>query len=171
MRSTCPSLRTLLARALASLSITLLALAAHAQALPDGARLGMTAQQLRDVVPGIARVPHPVRMAGGLVGSWRGPVVDIAGVPLAPTYFLAEGELRRIEYVADAGAAADAYETLLAWGRSAWGPELASQGSEGAYASWTGDTLQAYLQLAGGGQRPQLRLVLKLRSSKDASEL
>jgi len=171
MRSTCTPLRTLLARAVVSLSITLLAVAAHAQALPGGAQLGMNAQQLRDVVPGLARVPRPVRMAGGLVGSWRGPAVDIAGVLLAPTYFLAEGELRRVEYVADADTAANGYESLLAWGRSLWGPELASQGSEGAYAAWTGDKLQAYLQLAGGGQRSQLRLVVKLRSTRDASEL
>jgi hypothetical protein len=161
------SVRTLLARAIASLSLALLAAAAHAQALPGGAQLGMSAQQLRDAVPALERVPRPVRMAGGLVGSWRGPSVEVGGVWLAPTFFLAEGELRRVEYLAPA----DAYESLLAWGRSTWGPELASQGSEGAYATWTSGTTQAYLQQTGGAQRPQVRLVVKLIATRDAGEL
>lgn len=159
--------RTLLTRAIASISLAILAAAAHAQALPGGAQLGMSAQQLRDAVPALERVARPVRMAGGLVGSWRGPAVDLGGVWLAPTYFLAEGELRRVEYLAPP----DTYEALLAWGRSTWGPELASQGSEGAYATWTAGTTQAYLQQTGGAQRPQVRLVVKLLTARDAGEL
>src|SRR5881398_1038512 len=109
MRSTCSPSRALLPRAIVALSLALSAVVAHAQALPGGAQLGMNAQQLREAIPALQRVPRPVRMAGGLVGNWRGPSVAIGGVPLAPTFFFAEGELRRIEYVADAGAPADAY--------------------------------------------------------------
>ena len=171
MRSTCLPSRALLLRAIASLSLAWFAFAAHAQALPGGAQLGMNAQQLREAIPALQRVPRPVRMAGGLVGNWRGPTETIAGVPLAPTFFFAEGELRRIEYVADAGAAADAYESLLAWGRSTWGPELASQGTEGSYATWTNGQVQAYLQQASGHSRAPLRLVVKLLANRDAGEL
>ena len=171
MRSPCLFLRTLLPRAIASLSLVLLATTAHAQALPGGAQLGMTAQALREVVPSLQRVRRPVHMAGGLTGSWRGPVVDIAGVPFAPTFFFAEGELKRVEYLADDRAPANGYESLLAWGRYTWGPELASQGSEASYATWTSGQVQAYLQQAGGAQRAQLRLVVKLLAARDASEL
>jgi hypothetical protein len=168
MRSPCLSLRTLLPRVIASLSFVLLAVTAHAQALPGGAQLGMTAQALREAVPSLQRVPRPVHMAGGLTGSWRGPVVDIAGVPFAPTFFFADGELKRVEYLANDSAPASAYESLLAWGRSIWGPELASQGSEASYATWTSGQVQAYLQQTSAAQ---LRLVVKLLAARDASEL
>ncbi|MDB5958089.1 hypothetical protein [Ramlibacter sp.] len=171
MRSTCLPPRALLPRAIACLSLALLAFAADAQFLPGGAQLGMNAQQLREAVPALQRVPRPVHMAGGLAGNWRGPALEIAGVPLAPTFFFADGELRRVEYVADARSAANAYESLLAWGRASWGPELASQGTEGTYAAWTTGQVQAYLQQSSGTSRAQLRLVVKLLAGRDGSEL
>lgn len=135
----------------------------QAQALPGGVQLGMTVPQLQQAVPGLHPVPRPARLAGGLVGSWAGPAVDVAGVSLAPTFFLAEGQLRRVEYLAAPGS----FDALLAWGRAAWGPELASQSPEGAYATWTSGELDAYLQQAGS----TVRLVLKRRILKDDSEL
>jgi hypothetical protein len=90
---------------------------------------------------------------------------------VAPTYFFADGELRRIEYLAPADADGHAYEALLSWGRRTWGPELASQGPEGAYATWNSDAMEVYLQRTGDARRPQLRLVIKATAGKDASEL
>jgi hypothetical protein len=144
---------------------------AQAQDLPGAVQLGMTPQQLRQVVPDLQPVHRPVRLAGGLVGSWTGPPAALAGVPMAPTYFFADGELRRIEYLASSDADAQAYDALLAWGRKTWGPELASQGPEGAYATWNSDTTEVYLQRTGDARRPQLRLVIKAAAGKDASEL
>ena len=152
---------------LAAFSLSLLAVAAHAQALPGGGEFGMSAQQLHEAIPALARVPRPVRMAGGLVGQWRGPAVQVGGVAVAPTYFLAEGLLKRVEYIADSP---DAYASLLAWGRATWGQELASQGSEGAYAAWTTGATQAYLQLSADARAP-VRLVVKLLAAREASEL
>ena len=149
----------------------LLAIAAHAQALPGAVELGMTVQQLQQAVPGLRGVAHPAHLAGGLVGSWSGPVTVLAGVALAPTYFFAEGQLRRIESLASSDADAQAYDALLAWGRTAWGPELASAGPEGTYATWSSDLLDAYLQRTEDARRPQLRLVVKLHAGKDAGEL
>lgn len=158
-------------RALALACLAALVASAQAQALPDAVQLGMTPQQLRQAVPGLQPVHRPVRLSGGLVGSWSGPPAALAGIPMAPTYFFADGELRRIEYLAAPDADAQAYDALLAWGRKAWGPELASQGPEGAYATWNSDTTEVYLQRTTDARGPQLRLVIKAAAGKDASEL
>jgi hypothetical protein len=154
--------------ALLSACLGLLACAAGAQALPGGVALGMSPQELRQAQPVLVPVRHPPRLAGGLVGKWSGPGVDVAGVALAPTFFFADEQLERVEYLALAGAGAQAFDALLAWGRTAWGPELASRGPEGDYATWTTDALDVYLQHAGAGQ---VRLVIKRHVEKDASEL
>lgn len=142
---------------------------AQAQGLPGGVALGMTVPQLQEAQPALTRVPHPARLAGGLVGHWSGQAV-VAGVSLVPTFFFADGQLQRVEYLAsDAGPAA--YDALLAWGRKAWGTELAANEPEGAYASWSGEDLDAYLQLASAARGGRLRLVIKRRVLKDAGEL
>ncbi len=143
----------------------------HAQDLPAGVALGMTVQQLKQAVAGLAPVPRPARLAGGLVGSWVGPPLQLAGVDLTPTYFFAQGQLRRVDYLAADRQSATAFDALLAWARAAWGQELASQAPEGAYASWTQGELDAYLQQTSVAGRPQVRLVIKRRVLKDAGEL
>jgi hypothetical protein len=159
-------------RALAGAAcIALLASAAQARELPGDVALGMSAQQLRQAVPALKPVRHPARLAGGLVGRWSGPAIALAGVTLTPTYFFAEAELRRVEYLAQADAGPQAFDALLQWGRAAWGPEMASQGAEGAYASWSDEEMDAYLQRTDGAQAPVVRLVVKKRAGKDASEL
>lgn len=142
--------------------LSLSSFAARAQSLPGGAQLGMSLPQLQQSVAGAHAVAHPSRMTGGLVGSWSGPAVDVAGVALTPVFFFASGELRRIEYTGN-----DGFDALLAWGRASWGPELASQNPEGAYASWSTEEMDAYLQQTGA----RVRLVIKKRVLKDASEL
>jgi hypothetical protein len=136
--------------------------AAQAQALPAGVHLGMTVPELRHAVPALRPVPHPARLAGGLVGRWAGPPVRVAGVALTPTFFIAGGRLARVEYVAPASG----FDALLEWGRRKWGPELAQRSPEGTYASWARDDVDAYLQ-----QAAQVRLVIKRRVVKDASTL
>lgn len=158
-------------RALVFACMAALLASAQAQDLPGGAQLGMSRQQLRQALPGLRPVHRPVRLAGGLVGSWTGPAAALAGVAMAPTYFFAQGELRRIEYLAAPDADAQSFDALLAWGRGNWGPELASQGPEGSYATWSPDGMAVYLQRTGGGERPQVRLVIKADEGKDASEL
>jgi hypothetical protein len=144
--------------------------ASAAQALPGNAQLGMSAEQLHEAIPALKRIAHPARMTGGLLGSWSGPSTDIAGVSFVPTFFFAEGELRRVEYVAQATEASTAFDAVRAWGRAQWGAELASQNPEGAYATWASDDMDVYLQMTGS-QPQQLRLVIKRRLLKDASEL
>ena len=158
-------------RACALACLATLLASAQAQDLPDAVQLGMTRQQLRQAVPGLKPVHRPVRLAGGLAGSWTGPAAVLAGVAMAPTYFFAEGELRRIEYLAPPDADAQAYDALLSWGRRTRGPELASQGPEGAYATWSSDATEVYLQRTSGARGPQLRLVIEAAAGKDASEL
>ena len=152
-------------------AVSLCAALAHAQALPGGATLGMSAGQLQQAVPALRAVPHPARLAGGLVGRWAGPPVRLAGVELAPTFFFADDQLQRVEYVATPGDVERGFEALLAWGRAAWGAELSSQGPEGNYANWTAADTDVYLQQAASARGVQLRLVVKRRILKDASEL
>lgn len=147
-----------------------IAWAAAPAPLPGGVTLGMTVAELRQSQAAPRRVARPVRMTGGLVGSWTADPVDVAGVALAPTFFLAAGQLQRVEYLAGPGDAA-AFAALLEWGRQAWGPELATSGPEGAYASWSTDAIDAYLQLAAGSGGPRARLVVRQRVLKDAGEL
>ncbi len=162
---------TTVASAMLALALALLPVAGRAQALPGGAQLGMSAEQLQQAVPALERVARPVRMGGGLAGNWRGPGVDIGGIRMAPTYFFAEAQLRRIEYMAAPGAGANAFDALLAWGRAAWGAELASQEPEGRYAAWKAGDVDAYLQQTSVQQQAQVRLVVQRRVQKDAGEL
>lgn len=141
------------------------------QLLPGNARLGMSAEQLHESIPALTRVAHPLRMSGGLIGSWSAPAIDVAGVAFTPTFFFSDGELRRVEYVAAAADAPAAFAAVRDWGRAQWGAELASDSPEGAYASWSGDEMDIYLQLARTRQPAQVRLVIKRHVEKDASEL
>lgn len=143
---------------------------ACAQDMPGGARLGMTAEQLQQAVPAVAKVARPVRMQGGLAGSWSAPPVAIAGTAFVPTFFFAGGQLRRIEYLASPGDAAAAFDAVRAWGRAQWGPELVSESPEASYATWTGEAMDAVLQATNAPQR-DLRLVIRRRVAKDGSEL
>jgi hypothetical protein len=155
----------------ATACIGLFSVAAHAQTLPGGVQLGMTLQQLQQTVPALKPVAHPARLAGGLIGSWSGSAIQVAGVALTPTFFLADAHLRRVEYLASWSDGARAFDALLIWGRAAWGPELASQNPEGAYATWTNGEVDAYLQRTSAPQGSRVRLVIKRRLVKDGGEL
>lgn len=154
---------------LATLSFALPAYAAPT--LPGNAQLGMSADQLQDAVASARRVARPARMTGGLVGSWSAGAVDVAGVPFTPTFFFADGALRRVEYVAAAVDASAAFDAVRAWARAQWGAELVSQNPEATYATWSTDDMDVYLQMTSSRDRPELRLVVKSRVLKDASEL
>ncbi len=143
---------------------------AFADEMPGGAQLGMSAEQLAQAVPSITKVRRPTRMTGGLVGSWTGPAADIGGVQMTPTYFFAERELRRIEYFYESSNTAADFDALVAWGRSKWGQEVVSYGPKTTYASWAKDDLDAMIQQTEGSPG-QLRLILKERVVKDASQL
>ena len=144
--------------------------AARAQALPGAVSLGLTLPELQQSHPSLWRGPQPARLAGGLVVMWSEADIDVAGVAVTPTFFFADGQLQRVEYLARDGAPAS-YAALLAWGRSQWGAELAANAHEGAYASWSTGDMDAYLQLANTARGEQVRLVVKRRVEKDAGEL
>ncbi|SEA67840.1 hypothetical protein [Variovorax sp. YR216] len=150
-------------------------LAAHAQSLPPGVHLGMTAQELQAALPAAEPVPRPQRLSGGLLGSWRGEPATIGGLMFKPTYYFAGGELRRIEYdastqgVPDGGEAA--FSSLLQWGRAAFGNELAALDPGSTYVSWSSGELDVLLQRTGDARRASLRLIYKQRQLRDASEL
>ncbi|MBK0394829.1 hypothetical protein [Ramlibacter algicola] len=147
---------------LAALAALLVATPVRAQVLPGGAQLGMTPEQLQQAVPTLraerARAPR------GFTAAWSATGIDLAGVPLTASFAMADGQVQRIEYL----AAPAAYDALLQWGRATFGPEMASNGPEGQYASWSNDALDAYLQRTDGSP---VRLVVKRRILKDASEL
>lgn len=147
-----------------------LAPAAPAEPLPGGAVLGMTVPQLQQAEPALKRVPHPTRLTGGLVGSWSGTTVQVAGVALTPTYFFADGRLLRIEYLASSGSSGE-FAALLARGRDALGEALVSSAPEGAYANWDIEDMQVYLQFTKTSRGEQVRLVAKRRVLKDGREL
>jgi hypothetical protein len=144
---------------------------ASAEPLPGGAELGMSVPQLQQAVPGLGPVAHAAHMAGGLVGSWAGPAVQVAGVALTPTFFVAHGQLRRVEYLAASGTPPSAFDALVDWARSAWGAELASDSPEGAYATWSRGDTAIYVQRTSGARGTQLRLVFRQVAAKDDSEL
>jgi hypothetical protein len=143
----------------------------HAQPFPGGAGLGMTPGQLQQAVEGLQHVARPARLAGGLVGSWSAPALRIAGVRVTPTFFLAGGQVARIEYLAATDGSPADFDALVGWGRAAWGNELVSQSPEGDYATWSRDDLDAYVQRTNTARVPQLRLVIKRVVAKDAETL
>lgn len=155
---------------LATVGVAIMTVSAHAQAIPGGVELGMTLPQLRQAQPALKRVRHPVRLAGGLVGSWSAHAIEVAGVPLEPTFFFAEGQLQRVEYLARDGGPAS-FDALRAWARGTWGADQGANDPESAYAYWASGEVDAYLQLADTAHGAQVRLVVKQRVLKDASEL
>lgn len=150
-------------------------IAAHAQALPPAVHMGMTAQELQAALPTTEPVPHPQRLSGGLLGSWRGERAPIAGLMFKPTYYFAAGRLKRIEYDATAQGLPDggeaAFSALLQWGRDAFGNELAALDPGSTYVSWSSSDLDVILQRTGDARRANLRLIYKQRVLRDASEL
>jgi len=150
--------------------------ASQAQALPPGVHLGMTADALQAMLPGLERVLRPQRLAGGLAGSWHAEPAMVAGLSFEPTFYFAGGQLRRVEWVAAAQAAPDlgaaAFAEIVAWGRGAFGPELASSDPGSAYAAWVQGDTDVYAQhVVGDPRRASVRIVYKARQIKDASEL
>ena len=141
-----------------------------AEDMPGGAQLGMSADQLAQSVPSLTKVRRPVRMTGGLVGSWSGSSTEIGGVRMTPTYFFAEGELRRIEYFYESSHTSADFDALVAWGRGRWGQEVTSYGPRTTYASWAKDDVDAMIQQTEGSPG-QLRFIVKERVLKDASQL
>lgn len=164
-----------LLRALAAGAALLAAGALHAQSLPPGVRLGMSAEELQAAVPAAQRVPRPQRLSGGLVGNWHGAPVEMAGLLFEPTFFFAASELRRVEYVATAQATPDngasAFAALVQWGRGAFGAELASRDPGSAYAAWVSNDTDVYVQQVSDPRRASVRLVYKARQLRDGSEL
>ena len=149
--------------------------AVQAQALPSGVELGMRADELQAVLPGLERVQRPPRLAGGLVGQWRAEPVTVAGLRFEPVFYLGGGQLRRVEWAADVrstpDAGADAFAELVAWGRDRFGAELASSDPGSAYAAWVAGDTDVYAQRTSDPRHASVRLVYKLRRQKDASEL
>lgn len=166
--------RLVLLAALA-VSAALAAMPATAQTLPAGVRLGMSADELRSVLPEVERVARPQRLAGGLAGNWRAAPVTLAGLPFDLTFFFAGGQLQRVEYVtaaqAEADRAAGAFSQLLAWGRTTFGPEVGARDPGSAYASWVAGDIDVYLQHTDGPRGASVRLVYKTRQLKDGSAL
>jgi len=171
--------RAFLAAASRMLSVgTFLAVAsvaAHAQALPPGVHLGMTAQELQAALPSAEPVSRPQRLSGGLVGSWRGELAPIAGLMFKPTFYFADARLKRVEYDASAQGLPDggeaAFSSLLQWGRGVYGNELAALDPGSTYVSWSSGELDVVLQRTGDAHRANLRLIYKQRQLRDASEL
>jgi hypothetical protein len=162
-------------RALAASALLFAAGALHAQALPPGVRLGMTADELHAALPAAERVQRPQRMTGGLLGSWRAAPVQMAGLLFEPTFYFAASQLQRVEYVATAQGEADngaaAFSALVQWGRAAFGNELASRDPGSAYAAWVSNDTDVYVQQVSDPRRASVRLVYKARQLRDGSEL
>ena len=111
-------MRTVSGCALAAL---LLAGAVHAQTLPGGVQLGMTVEQLQQAVPALRAEKPAGRAVRGT--AWSATGVDLAGVPLTVSFAVADGQVQRIEYL----AASQAYDALLQWGRTTFGPDPDSE--------------------------------------------
>jgi hypothetical protein len=150
-------------------------LPAQAQALPPGVHIGMSADDLQAAVPGVERVPRPLRLAGGLSGGWRAPPSVIGGLPFEPVFYFAGGQLRRIEWTAAAEGQADiaaaAFGRIVDWGRQSFGPELGSNDPGSAYAAWVDGDWDVYAQRSADARHASVRLVYKARQLKDGSEL
>ncbi|MDM0123258.1 hypothetical protein [Variovorax arabinosiphilus] len=135
----------------------------------------MSPAELQAALPDAQRVARPQRLAGGLAGTWRGASTAIAGLTFEPTFYFAGTELRRVEWLADAGALPDhgasAFDALLGWGRGRFGNELASRDPGTRYAAWVAGDTDVYAQLVNGERGASVRLVYKVRQLKDASEL
>ncbi len=146
--------------------------ALHAQEMPAGVVLGMSAEELRHAISPLEKVRRPQRMAGGLVGAWRAPDVQVLGLSGEQTFFFVHDRLDRVEFV---GSASDepgnlqAFDRIVAWGRSLYGQEIAADDAGARYAAWSAGDTEVYAQC--GGAHASVRLVYRLRAERDASQL
>jgi len=147
----------------------------QAQALPPGVHFGMTIDELQAVQPTVQRIVKPQRLAGGLTGDWRGTPVVVAGLPFDLTFFFATRHLRRVEFLASTSTHTDsgtgAFNALVDWGRSVFGPELGSSDPGGKYAAWVTGDIDVYAQNAWSSLRSNVRLVYKEQGRKDDHSL
>ncbi len=171
-RASCLS-RTVVVAAAAFVAMSFHSRALQAQELPAGVQLGMSVEALQQALPGLERVTRPQRLAGGLAGWWRWPA-QVAGLPGYQTFFFQAGLLRRVEFFADTrdlpDAGAAAFERIVSWGRSVYGPERAARDSGSSYATWALEDSDVYTQNVTAPQAG-VRLVYKARQARDASAL
>ena len=159
-------------RALALTSAALAVAAANAQEMAPGVVLGMSATDLVHALPQLEHVRRPPRLGGGMVGAWRADGVQMLGLTGQQTYYIADRQLRRIEFVGttpdrlDNGAA---FERLVSWGRTTYGQEVASADPGSRIAEWnTGD---GSVYVPWDDLRGEIRLVYQLRVERDAGQL
>jgi hypothetical protein len=146
--------------------------ASHAQELPAGVTLGMPADELRHVLPELEKVRRPQRMTGGLVGTWRSPPIQMLGLEGRETFFFAQARLTRVEFVGSTADGADnsnAFDRIVAWGRTHYGQEIAANDAGASYAEWSVGDMEVYAQYAAA--KAEVRLIYKLRPERDASQL
>lgn len=139
-------------------------MAARAQDLPPGVRLGMGVDELRQALPALDLVRRPQKLAGGLAGSWRLASTEIAGLPGSETFFFAAGTLRRIEFVASTDAGVAAFDRIVAWARGMHGPEQAAE--NGSFAAWSSADVDIYVRLAAA-PHAAVQLVFSARPARD----
>lgn len=166
--------------ALAGLLLTLASCGVSAQALiPPGVRLGMSAGQLREAVPGLHAVRRPQTVAGA-VGGWRVSGVQQGDRVFEETFFFAQQTLQRVELLllqpeSDPQQDAQAFAHLVASLREQYGPELPLTGGLSGVAAgnafWVHEGMDILAMQSGPPGQSKTRLIYKLRILRDASEL
>ncbi len=148
---------------------------AHAQAVLDNIPLlGLDAGQLASRLPALQAVRAPRRLSSGAVGSLRVPDAQYGGLHFEQTLYLAHQKLQQTELVMAAPAPAEV-AALAGSLRAQLGAELASSfstpGGLVETASWVSGDADITLFHAVPPARPGVRLVIKQRQLRDASEL
>lgn len=145
--------------------------------MPPGVHLGMSAAELREVVPGLHAVRRP-QTVSGTVGNWRASGVQQGGYVLDETFFFAQQALQRVELLLqpDVNPRPDeAFANLVTLLRAEYGPELplygGLSGAAAGSASWVHEGMDILAMPSGPPGQAKTRLIYKVRILKDASEL
>ncbi|MES2512263.1 MAG: hypothetical protein V4625_20235 [Pseudomonadota bacterium] len=149
--------------------------AAHAQDVLDNTGLlGMSAGELTSRLPGIQAVRAPRRLSSGALGSLRVPDALYGGLHFEQTLYLAHQKLQQTDLVLNSPEPGQV-DTLMQTLRARLGPELASSFSTSDAlidtASWVNGDADVTLFHVAPPARPGIRLVIKQRQLRDASEL
>ncbi|MES2399394.1 MAG: hypothetical protein V4573_05350 [Pseudomonadota bacterium] len=149
--------------------------AASAQGVLDNtALLGMTSAELASRLPPTQTVRPPRRLSSGAVASLRVPDALYDGLHFEQTLYLAHQKLQQTDLVMTSPAP-DQIATLLQSLRRQLGAELASSYATPEAvidtATWVSGDADVTLFYSTLPERPSVRLVIRQRQLRDASEL
>lgn len=153
---------------------------AYTDTLDAATLLEKSKQELMATIPGIQAARKPVLGPHGMHGQWVLPNTAVAGLPFDSTFFIHNGQVKRVEQlwtsVKPGCEKHNALAEILTTMKRKYGNEQASTGfAESGYfkrsAAWVAGSVDVAVHFSTSSTQCSTRLVFQPHLVKDASEL